>query len=66
MWASKVSAAIRDSKNVTFLGTVPSDELPKYFSIADVILGMRDPSIPDRYFFYHKFLSALSCEKNQL
>ena len=64
MWASKVSEAIRDSKNVTFLGTVPSDELPKYFSIADVILGMRDPSIPDHAISLpNKFFEAAAAKK---
>ena len=64
MWSSKVSEAIRDSKNVTFLGTVPSDELPKYFSIADVILGMRDPSIPDHAISLpNKFFEAAAAKK---
>ncbi|MEC7697464.1 MAG: glycosyltransferase, partial [Candidatus Thermoplasmatota archaeon] len=64
MWATKVSEAIRDSKNVTFLGTVPSDNLPKYFSIADVILGMRDPGIPDHAISLpNKFFEAAAAKK---
>ena len=64
MWASKVSEAVRDSKNVTFLGTVSSDDLPKYFSIADVILGMRNPNIPDHAISLpNKFFEAAAAKK---
>ena len=47
MWSAKVNDAISNSKNVTFLGTVPSDQLPKYFSVSDIILGLRDPQVSD-------------------
>ena len=64
MWAGKVSEAISDSKNITFLGTVPSEELSKYFSVADVILGMRDPKIPDHAISLpNKFFEAAAAKR---
>ena len=64
MWSAKVVKLVRDSENVTFLGIVPFEELSKYFLVADVILGMRDPQVPDHAISLpNKFFEAAAAKR---
>ena len=47
MWTEKVEQTAMEAQHTTFLGPVPSDELPDMVAAADVILGVRDPAMPD-------------------
>lgn len=47
MWTRKVEQSVMKARHTVFLGPVPSEELPNMFAASDIILGVRDPAIPD-------------------
>ena len=47
VWAREVRESAAKSEKTTFVGPIPSGDLPDYYGAADVVLGSLDPSHPN-------------------